>query len=243
MGIWSRIVFLLRARTNAALDAAEDPRTVMEYAYREQQELLRTVRQGLVEVAASRVQLERQAGKLRDRVPHLEEQARRALAADREDLARAALQRKRTVLAELESLSDQVAGIAVEEQKLSMVQANLATRIDDLRTRRISMDARYAAADAQVTVGEALAGVSGQLAELGMAVGRAEGRTERLQARASALGSLIDSGILAQPLDRGDEIERELLAIDDVRAVERELKMLMAEHVSGEIAVRVEPLR
>lgn len=242
MSIWSRILLFVKIRSNAALDAAEDPREVLDYAYREQQELLRKVQQGLIEVATSRTRLERQAEGLRGRVPQLEDQARRAVGAGREDLARAALQRKRAVLAELESLSRQAAEIGKEEGKLSAAQVQLAARVEEFRTRRISMDARYAAAGAQVAVGEALTGVSGELAELSMAVGRAEDRTERLQARASALGSLIDSGALAHPPGDGNEIERELLAIESDRAVEQELRMLIAGQAHDEIAARLEPL-
>src|SRR5919198_592863 len=105
MGLWSRTLMLFRIRTSAALDRAEDPREVLDYAYSQQLELLRKVKQGLVDVATSKAQLEHQAEKLRARLPHLEGQARRALAAGREDLARLALERKQTAGGELETLA------------------------------------------------------------------------------------------------------------------------------------------
>ncbi len=77
---------------------------MVDYAYGQQQELLRQVKQGLIEVATARRRLDRQSQKLSGRVPVLEDRARRALEAGREDLARLAVQRKQAVSAELEGL-------------------------------------------------------------------------------------------------------------------------------------------
>lgn len=230
MGLWSRILLALRIKTSAALDEAEDPRQVMEYAYGQQLELLRKVKQGLVDVATSKSQLEHQCQKLRQRVPQLEDQARRALGAGREDLARTALERKQTALAELQGLDAQVAEVAAEESKLLLAEQQLSSRIEEFRTHRQAVSARYAAATAQVRVNEALTGVSGDLADLSMAVGRAEEKTERLQARASALDALIDTSALALP-GSGDAVERELRKLEAGHAVEDELASLRAQIV------------
>src|SRR5688572_12632861 len=101
MGLFSRAMTLIKTKINDLLERSEDPRQTLEYSYEQQRDLLQKVRRGLVEVATSKVRLEMQASKLRDQVPKVEEQARRALAAGREDLARVALQRKQVALAEL----------------------------------------------------------------------------------------------------------------------------------------------
>src|SRR5437763_111025 len=82
------LALFFNIKTSAALDQLEDPREILDYAHGEQQRHLRTVRRGLIEVAAARRQLERQAERLRTRVTHLEDQARRALRSNRDDLAR-----------------------------------------------------------------------------------------------------------------------------------------------------------
>ncbi len=225
---------LLRIRTSAALDQAEDPREVLDYAYSQQLELLRKVKQGLVDVTTSKAQLQRQAEKLRARLPYLEDQARRALAASREDLARLALERKQTAMAELQGLESQTAEVAEEQRKLTLAEQQLAARIEEFRTRRESVAARYTAAQAQVRVNEALTGVSGELADLSMAVGRAEEKTERLQARASAIDALLEGGALALPAGAsGDAIERELRQISAGQAVEAELAALKEQRLLG----------
>jgi phage shock protein A len=225
MGLYARVRLLLRIRTHAALDAAEDPRQVLDYAYGQQQELLRKVRSGLVDVATARHQLEQEVEKLRLRMPLVEEQARRAVAAGRDDLARIALERKQTALAEAATLQGQLAEVGEEERTLGRAQQQLAARIEEFRTRRATMSARYAAAEARVRVSEALTGVSGELADLSMAVGRAEEKTAGLQARARALDALIDLGALSPPLG-GDALEQELRRLEASQAVEAELAAL-----------------
>src|ERR687885_403268 len=74
--------------------------SLLDYAHAEHQRHLRTVKRGLIEVATARRQLERQAERLRERVTHLEAQARQGLRAGREDLARTALERKQATLRE-----------------------------------------------------------------------------------------------------------------------------------------------
>src|SRR6266550_7278509 len=114
-------------------------------------------------------------------------QASSALGAGREDLARIALERKRTALVEMQSLHTQVAEVEADKQRLSAQERALQLRIEQFRTHRDVVSARYSAAEAEVKVKESLAGVNGELAELGMAVGRAEEKADRLQARAKAI--------------------------------------------------------
>src|SRR3989475_523164 len=87
MSLWTRIRLLLNTEASSALDQAEDPRHVLDYAYNQQQELLITLRRGLVDVATAKQQLEQQAQRLESRIPHLDDHARRPVAAGRHDLA------------------------------------------------------------------------------------------------------------------------------------------------------------
>ena len=71
MGLWNRTVLLFRTKGRAALERAEDPRQIMGYVDEQQQELLRQVKQGLVEVALSKHQLQRQVSTLEARIPRI----------------------------------------------------------------------------------------------------------------------------------------------------------------------------
>ena len=228
-----QIFLFVRVRARALLDRAEDPRQTLDYAYTQQQELLRQVRQGVIEVATSKRLLERQAGKLRDQVPHAENQAGRAFAAGREDLARIALQRKQAALAELQDLDVRLGEVAAEERKLGVAEQQLAARIEEFRTRRASLGAQYAAAEAQTRIMESLTGVSRDFAQIGAAIGRAEERIERMQARATAIDGLIDSGSLIAPSVTLDVVESELRKLTASDAVERELASLRESASAG----------
>jgi len=235
--MWTRLKLIFSTKASSAMDRAEDPRQVLDYAYTQQQLLLVKLRQGLVEVATSKQQLERQSKKLEARVPQLEDQAKRALGAGRDDLARIALERKRSAAAELEGLSAQIAEVGAEEKRLAGQERSLQVRIEEFRTHRDVVSARYSASEAEVKVKEALSGVSGELAELGMAVGRAEEKADRLQSRAKALDSLVDIGAL-EPAGGGDYVENELKRLTSGAEIDDELERLKAEIATPKLPVQ-----
>jgi phage shock protein A len=228
MSVWSRVRMLWHAEVSSALDKAEDPRTVMDYAYNQQQELLITLRRGLVDVATSKQQLEQEAQRLAARIPQLDDQARRAVAAGREDLARVAIERKWLAANEIEGLTKQIAEVETEKQRLAGQERTLQVRVEQFRTHREVVVARYSAAEAEVRLKESLAGVSGELAELSMAVGRAEEKADRLQARARAIDSLVDLGSFP-PVGGGDFVEAELLRVTVTKEIDNELARIKAE--------------
>ncbi len=66
------------------------------------------------------------------------------------------------------------------------------------------------------------------MGDVGMAVQRAEDKTQAMQARAGAIDELIASGALddASSINRGDDISRELEAMSTQSDVESELAAL-----------------
>ncbi len=228
MGIVSRAKLILRIQSSAALDAMEDPSRVLDFAVEAQRELLKKVNLGLIEVATSRQRLIRQASVLRGKIPAFDQQARRALTAGREDLARIALERKQTTLNEIAGIETDIATLDEEERQLATASKQVAARIEEFSSRRIVVNARYEAAEARARVGESITGIAGEIADLLAAVSRIEDKTEQLNARASAIDALIASGMLTvawQP----DHVEAELRIINTKQAVVEELERLKAE--------------
>ena len=227
--IWQRALLLFNVRTSAALDDAEDPREVMEYAYTQQLEHSRRIRRGLVEVATARRQLELQLEKQRARIPQLESQAKQALDTGREDLARRALERKHYALAEIEALERRAAEVSQDEARLRTAEQKLATRVDAFRARRTIVSARYAAASAQAQAQETLFGLADEAITLDVAVIRAEEKADRLSARVSAIDVTIET-IGEGPLGmEGDALDAELRAASVGKAVEDELNALKSQ--------------
>ncbi len=197
--ILRRLTLLIKIWLKVLLAPASDPRQDFSAAYSKQQGLLAKVRQAQGNVARSKAHLETKTGEARQRLPQLEDRARRALAAGREDSARFALQLRHMVVAELEALDKQVAEMEREEGMLVLVEQRLATQIEAFFARQEVLEARFSTAEAHVKINEALSGVSDELADLGIALERAEQTTEDMQARVTAIDQLVDIGVLEMP--------------------------------------------
>lgn len=234
MGLLSRISTVVKAKITRLVDSAEDPRETLDYSYEKQLELLRKVKRGVVEVTASKARLQMQAARLRQQTTKLEEQARQALAAGREDLARIALQRKQTALMELHGLEEQIAGLEQEQEKLTAAESRLAAKVEAFRTKKEIIKAQYSAAQAQVKIGEALSGVSEEMADVGLAIQRAEDKTEQLRARGMAIEELTASGFLEDISGGEDRISRELAQIAASQNVEAEMEALKRQLTAPE---------
>ena len=108
-GLMSRASTVVKAKFSKLLDKAEDPAETLDYSYEKQLELLQNVKRGIADVVTSKKRLQLQQTQLEQSVVKLETQARQAVAANREDLARAALERKTAVQSQLQGLDEQVA--------------------------------------------------------------------------------------------------------------------------------------
>jgi len=229
MGVISRISTLIRAKMSKLLDRAEDPRETLEYSYERQLEMLQNVKRGIVEVVTSKKRLELQAARLQENINRLDGQARQALAAGREDLARLALQRKQLAMTQFDGLDAQIQDLAKEQDKLTTAEQRLTIKIETFRTRKEVIKAQYAAAEAQVRISESMTGLGEEMADVGLAIERAEEKTERLKARAGAIDELVAAGTVEDITGRGDLLDRELAQISSGQSVEAELAQLKAQ--------------
>ena len=92
--MWSRFTNIFKAKASRALDKAENPSETLDYSYNRQLETLQKVKRGVADVVTAKKRLELQTAKLEQTVVKLDSQARQAMAANREDLARTTLERK-----------------------------------------------------------------------------------------------------------------------------------------------------
>ncbi len=227
MGLVSRMSTVIKSKVSNLLDRAEDPRETMDYAYQKQLEHLQDVKRGIVGVVASRRRLELQAATLKANTAKLDDQARQALAANREDLARLALQRKEAAIQQLQGLDQQISDLEQQQDKLTAVEERLSAKVEAFRTQKEVIKAQYSAAEAQVKIGESLTGLSEEMADVGMAVDRAKEKTESLQARAGAIDELVAAGTLEDVTGaQGDEVDRQLASIATKQKVDQELEQM-----------------
>ena len=233
MGLTKRLSTILKAKASKALDKAEDPRETLDYSYQRMLEQLTQVRRGVADVATSRKRLELQASQLTQSGAKLEEQARQAIAQNREDLAREALSRRASIVQQLQDLKTQHDQLDAQESQLTQASQRLQARVESFRTRKETIKATYTAAQATTKVNEAVSGISEEMGDVGMAIQRAEDKTAQMQARAGALDELMASGALDDLSAPGDHIQAELDRGLLTVGVDAELERMKAELGQG----------
>ncbi len=203
MSVMKRVSLIFRAKADKALDRMEDPRETLDYSYKQQVEMLTRVRRGVADVATSRKRVELQMNSLQKEINKRDVQARSALGAGREDLARAALQNKAQLQSQYADLEGQFANLQEQEEKLTLASQRLDAKVQAFRTRKETIKATYTAAEAQTRINEAFSGISEEMGDVGLAIQRAEDKTAQMQARAGAIDELLASGALEDHVGGG----------------------------------------
>jgi phage shock protein A len=233
-GLVARTMLIIKAKFSKVLDRAENPSETLDYSYEEQLRQLQNVKRGIADVTTAKKRLELQYTSMQQQVDKLDEQAKQALQANREDLAREALTRKAAIQGQLQSIMDQGQQLEAQQQKLIEGQQTLSTKIESFRTQKEVIKAQYSAAEAQVRIGEAATGIGEHMADVGLAVERAKDKTQQMQARANAIEELTAAGSLEDFTAQGDDIDRQLQQISQSGQVDDELAKLKAEVGKGE---------
>ncbi|WP_082801879.1 PspA/IM30 family protein [Herbidospora cretacea] len=233
MSVMKRLSMIFRSKANKALDKMEDPRETLDYSYQRQLELLQKVRRGVADVATSRKRVELQINQAEAEAAKREQQAKSALAAGREDLARDALSRRTAIAAQVADLRIQYNNLQGEEEKLTLASQRLQSKVDAFRTRKETIKATYTAAEAQTRINEAFSGISEEMGDVGLAIQRAEDKTAQMQARAGAIDELLASGALDDYTGQRDDIQAELDRMGAGGDVELELARMKAELGQG----------
>jgi phage shock protein A len=211
------------------LDKYEDPKEALDYSYEKQIETINKLRRGVAEVITAKKRLEMQKTRLLENVRTLDIQSRSAIDQDREDLARLALERKNANILQIQDLDKQITDMQMQQDKLEQTEKRLSAKVEEFRSKKEVIKAQYTAADAEVHVKENVTGISEEMASVGMAMNRAEDKTEKMKAKAQALDEMMDSGVLTDYTSNKDDIESELEKTTIKSSVEEELAKLRAE--------------
>jgi phage shock protein A len=232
-GLMSRATTIIKAKISALLNRAENPSETLDYSYEKQLESLQNVKRGVADVVTAKKRLQLQTQQLEQNVVKLDTQARQAVAAGREDLARQALERKSGIQQQLQGLDTQIQQLEQQQEKLVANEQQLQARIEQFRSQKEVIKAQYSAAEAQVRIGEASTGIGRQLEDTGLAIERAKDKTEQMQARAAAIDELVTTGGLEDLTSDQTQLDRELAQMSSQQQVDSELAKLKAEVGSG----------
>ena len=233
MSLFQRAHDIVSAKADKALDAAEKPDEMLDLSYNQMLEQITRVRRGLVDIAASRKQIELQEAQLQHSVAHLQDQAKAALGQGREDLGREALTRKAAAQSQIDAMEAQHQQLTEEEQKLEHALAELQQKVNNFRSQKEVLKAQYTAASAMSSINESAAGISTSVSDSGAALERAQDKIATMQARAGALDELLQSGVLEDVGGGDDDIQKELDAVTSSNDVDSELAALKAQLGQG----------
>jgi phage shock protein A len=226
----SRMRTIFRTKTSKALDKIEDPRDLLDDSYDQQVKLLQQVRQALAEVATAKKRIDLQGHELGQRYQRLGAQAREALDQGREDLARAALERRSLIERQVAQLQSQYAGMQKQTSQLEERERRLSEQIAAFRIEKETIKATYTASEAQVRANEAVAGIGATIDDVGTSLDRARDRVAQMQARAEATDELLNSGALRDLTAPPDaDIERQLAAMSAQAEIDRQIRELKGE--------------
>ncbi len=240
-GLMGRATTIVKAKFSKLLDRAENPAETLDYSYEEQQRQLQNVKRGIADVTTAKKRLELQYTTMQQQADKLDGQAREALKANREDLAREALTRKAAIQGQLDSIMQQGQQLEAQQQKLIEGERTLQAKVEAFRTQKEVIKAQYSAAEAQVRIGEAATGIGEHMADVGLAIQRAKDKTEDMQARANAIEELTAAGALEDYTAQGDDIDRQLAQITQGGQVDDELAKMKAELGQGQAPAKELP--
>jgi phage shock protein A len=94
--------------------------------------------------------------------------------------------------------------------------------------------AQYSAAEAQVRIGEATTGLGEEMSDVGLALTRAQDKTEQMQARAAAVNELVETGAIDDlTAPAGSDLDQQIAALTAGNQVDSELEKMKAELGQG----------
>lgn len=159
MGMFNRLSDIFKANVNDALDKAEDPEKMLKQMVLEMEQSVNKATLAVAGAIANEKTLERKLEKAKADANEWQKKAAQALGANREDLARAALEKKAIFdknVVDLEPLYTQAHETSM---KLRSQLDQLKIKLDEARSRQSTLIARSQAAKAQKEIAQSFSGV------------------------------------------------------------------------------------
>ncbi|PPS44818.1 PspA/IM30 family protein [Chroococcidiopsis sp. TS-821] len=196
MGLFDRISRVVKANLNDMVSKAEDPEKMLEQSLLEMQEDLVQLRQSVAQAIAAQRRTEQQYNQAENEVNKWQRNAQLALQKGEENLARQALERKKTFAETANALritlDQQTSQIATLKKNLIALES----KISEAKTKKDMLKARITAAKAQ----EQLQGMVGKMntSSAMAAFERMEEKVMLQEARAQSAAELATDNLESQ---------------------------------------------
>jgi phage shock protein A len=213
MGLFDRVSRLIRANLNAAISTAEDPEKILEQALVDMQEDLVQMRQAVATAIANQKRTQQQYEKAQSEANTWYQRAQLALQKGDEELAREALNRRKTQAETATALKAQLEQQAASVDTLKRNLIALEGKISEAKTKKDMLKARASAAKANEQLQNTVSTMNTGSAMA--AFERMEEKVLQMEARSQAAVELAGTDLESQfaSLEAGSDVDDELAAM------------------------------
>ncbi len=223
--MFKRISDVISANLNDLIDRVEDPERMIKQIIREMEENISKAQEGVIEAIASEKQLQKDLEQHRRQSSEWQKKAEEALQVDKEELARAALMRKKEHDNIIKALEPSWEAAKNTSERLKTQLHALEAKLEEARRKRSTLVARHRAAEARQHMDKTLANFQAGLdAQANFA--RMEDKVTEMEARVEAAAELHSDA---------SQLEKDFLAMEVEQEVDNELAALKRK-VAGQQA-------
>ncbi|MBD2664097.1 hypothetical protein B6N60_03715 [Richelia sinica FACHB-800] len=228
MGLFDRLKRVVSANLNDLVSKAEDPEKMLEQAILEMQEDLVQLRQGVAQAIAAQKRTEKQYNDAQNEINKWQRNAQLAIQKGDENLARQALERKKTYSETSTALKTSLDQQTTQVETLKRNLVQLESKLSEAKTKKEMLKARITAAKAQEQLGAMVSGMNTSSAMA--AFERMEEKVLMQEARAQSTAELVGADLEHQfaQLEGSSDIDDELAALKASLAPAPEPKTLPA---------------
>ena len=232
MGLFDRLKRVVGANLNDLVSKAEDPEKMLEQALLEMQEDMVKLRQGVAQAIAAQKRTEKQYNEGQAEINKWQRNAQLALQKGDENLARQALERKKTYTDTATALKTSLDQQTVQVEGLKKNLIQLESKISEAKTKKEMLKARITAAKSQEQLGNMVSGMSSSSAM--SAFERMEEKVLMQEAKSQAVSELVSADLDHQfaKLESGSDVDDELAALKASLAPAPDRKLLPPEQPS-----------
>jgi phage shock protein A len=206
MSVWGKLFTAMRGGVNEAAESVADSQAmrILDQELREADAALRKARGDLAGMMATAKRIEKRIEDTRAKEERDIANARAAMEAGREDLARGLAERVSTARAELQRDEADLAGMQQQQQVMLRTVRETEQRIATMKREVESVKATDSLQRAQKAIASSHAGVNSRL-------GSAVDSLERIRERQARMADRLEAGEEMAALESGADLDRQLL--------------------------------
>ncbi len=206
MSVWGKLFTAMRGGANEAAESVVDSQAmrILDQELRDADNALRQARSDLAGMMATAKRIEKRIEDNRAKEDRDIQNARSAMNAGREDLARGLAERVATVRAELQRDEADHANMQQQQQAMLRTVKETEHRIAAMKREVESVKATDSLQRAQKAIASSHAGVNSRL-------GSAVGSLERIREKQAQLGARLEAGQEMAAIESGADLDRQLL--------------------------------